>query len=257
MWDTDSPASVVPVDDRVVVGGSFDIETGSGTREFGGVAAVDANTGESVWARPLGNDAGTAPAGRPSVVDDTVYVGTARRTVHALDLSDGTVRWGRSVTDEDTYAVPSVVQAGDTVIIVVGESVVGLNPNDGTTLWHRRFDRPVDRTDSRPTTIADGLLLLPVDGSETEPETLRALDVTTGETRWRVTVPRVEGVPIVADGVIYHSEYDAVAARDLGDGTLRWRHQPRTASALGTPVVDDTGLYVGGATAIYALEEAT
>lgn len=254
--DRESPVPPVVAGDRAVLGGQFLRRTATGETTFGGVVVADAGSGRVGWRHARRTDDGEPVAvGRPSVADERVYLGTVRGAVVGLRLADGAVVWEQSVTDGGT--APLQVVAHDGVVCVVGrETVVGLAADDGAELWRTTPPAPVELTDRRATTVADGTAVLPLEsGTSGGSQSLLALDVDTGEQVWRVDVPQAAGTPVVADSVVYYSESDAVAARDAGDGRLRWRTTPGDGSAFGTPAVGESGLYVGGTDNVYALQE--
>jgi len=254
--DRESPVPPVVAGDRAVLGGQFLRRTATGQTAFGGVVVADAGSGQVAWRHTRRtDDGGPVPVGRPSVVDGRVYLGTVRGAVVGLRLGDGTTVWEQSVTDGET--TPLQVVGHDGVVCVVGrETVVGLAAADGTELWRTTPPAPVELTDRRATTVASGTAVLPLEaGTDGGSQSLLALGVDTGERVWRVDVPQAAGTPVVADGVVYYSESDAVAARNADDGRLRWRTAPGGGSAFGTPAVDETGLYVAGTANVYALQE--
>jgi outer membrane protein assembly factor BamB len=68
----------------------------------------------------------------------------------------------------------------------------------------------------------------------------------------------VGGVPVVANGVVYHSARDRILALNASDGQTRWEFAPDgDAYPLGTPIIGTGGLYVAGHDAVYALEEGS
>lgn len=253
--DRADPVPPVVAGDRAVLGGQFLRNTTTGETVFGGVVVADAGSGRVAWQHARRGDDGPVPVSRPSVRNGRVYLGTVRGAVVGLRLEDGRVSWEQSVTDGDT--TPLQVVARDGVVCVVGrKTVAGLDPDDGTELWRTTPPAPVELTDRQATTVGDRTAVLPLEsGSAGGTQSLVALRVDTGEQLWRTDVPQVAGTPVLAGSVVYYSESDAVAARTVGDGRLRWRTTPGSGSAFGTPVVDETGLYVGGTDNVYALQE--
>lgn len=111
--------------------------------EAGGVlAAVDAETGERLWTRPLGRDVST-----PALVDDTGYVavgGDVAGFVAAVDLPTGETRWR---DDVDWRAAEPVV--GDETLVVAGEMrqageaggvIRAYDVATGDSLWTRTLE---------------------------------------------------------------------------------------------------------------------
>ena len=124
-------------------------------------------------------------------------------------------------------------------------------PRQGVTeRWAVEASRPTDRP-----VVAEGRVFLP------GPETLHALDLTTGESVW--SVGPGEGpwtnAPAVVDGTVYATfrEPPGVLALDPSDGSERWRADLGPVSA--PPVVSEDGrCYVGTRDGrVVALDAAT
>ena len=82
------------------------------------------------WQHALGADVNRAPA----VGSGLVVVADRGDTVTALDAASGASRWERSL---ETTAVAAV---GDQVLVVQDQSVIGLDPLGGRTLFLTHFD---------------------------------------------------------------------------------------------------------------------
>nr|WP_246403945.1 PQQ-binding-like beta-propeller repeat protein [Halobellus ruber] len=196
--------------------------------------------------------------GVPVRVDDTVYVGTGRDTVRALDADTGERRWiydpgGREEHGGGAWGQPLVT--GDRVLVGVSHStdpnadptdpdefahrVVALDRNDGSEVWAT----PVSGQVWTGPALASGVVV-----AAARQGVLHGLDPATGESLWGVSLPdRVtQPVSIVADGVLAVVADDGtVAFVDVPDATIRRTRNPvRDATSLAHS--GDT-LYVGGA----------
>jgi len=177
----------------------------------GTVHAVDAASGERLWA--------TEPAGyatcAPALVDDTLYFGTFAGQFHALDATTGEASWQRQIGHRFGRSSPAVV--------------------DGTVYV---------------ATLGDGPLFVTGDESEAfEAPALLALDAETGSRRWRFgEFPKrgsLSASPAVADGTVYLGTERALIAVDTADGSELWRREI-AAHSESSPAVDDGVVYYGG-----------
>ena len=83
--------------------------------------------GEDRWTRDI--DAGHW---RPLVTDDTVYVANDTGLVRALDAETGETRWNYPVESTGSTAIVGVT---DIVHVETDSALVGLDPDEGSTLW--------------------------------------------------------------------------------------------------------------------------
>ena len=95
----------------------------------------------------------------PAVTDDTVVVGSTTEHVYALDVADGSLRWGYG-TDRTVGASPVV--AGEYVYAGDHDGVVyGLDLADGTLRWRHETGRWI----SSAPAVAEDLLFVANDGA--------------------------------------------------------------------------------------------
>lgn len=171
----------------------------------GALGAVDAATGTREWIRADTSFA-NAYESQPSIANDTVFHGT--EPVHALDLSDGTTRWIRSVGPPGTRVKP--VTDGSSLYLAIPETgrVHALDVADGDDRWS--VDVEGIARDGIPA-LVDGTLYVGLERG------VAALDTDTGEERFRVndlgaasagTAPIVVAntLYVVVDGTLYALE---------------------------------------------------
>lgn len=214
--------------------------------------ALDADDGRTRWSVRPGPDV-YGSVNRPAVRDGRVYATTTRpRTVGAYDVVDGTELWERELTvdREDEWGgsafAPVATEAGVFVPLELGVAL--LAADSGDVEWKRTFD---DRLDAGATVaVADGTAFAVIAG---DPDTLRALDIETGEDEW--TVDDVGGTaPVVADGVVYVADGNQIRAFDAatGDELFAWAAE----LVQGQPIVANERLYAVDGRDLIALEEA-
>lgn len=194
-----------------------------------------------------------AGGGVPLVADGTVYVGTGRDRVYALDRRTGRVEWrydagGNEIFGGGAWGRPA--KTDDRVVVGVSHSnrsdptpshddafthrVVGLDPASGEEIWERFVDAKVW---TGP--VAMGGVVV----AATEAGSVYGFDAETGRRRWDGEVGTGIRQSLFADDdrVYVASEEGRVVALDP-QGTEEW-----TASLSGTTATerDDASLLVG------------
>lgn len=126
--------------------------------------ALDAKTGQELWATPLDDadypDGGTGPTdgprSTPSVDGDSVYVFTSYLKLYCLQASTGKVVWmrdfpgefpGTTVINWQNAASPLIV--GDLIYLnsnVQNKRLMALRKSDGATVWATQDDRMTHAT---------------------------------------------------------------------------------------------------------------
>jgi polyvinyl alcohol dehydrogenase (cytochrome) len=173
----------------------------------------------------------------PTSEGDTVYVGTWRGNVLALDAATGRVRWKTylGANGDETYGGPrgvigSVALDGGTAYAASGNcTLTALNAATGTRLW-RTTICDMGRNDdvySSPV-VADGLVLIGIDLMADRPTDRGrelALDAATGRVRWVYEPARYTGP---GSGVSASAAVDPAAGiAYIGSGNpLPMRHPP-------------------------------
>lgn len=119
-----------------------------GTRDGSEVVlALDANTGQELWAAKLGpileNGWGGGPRGTPTVDGDRVFAMSGKGELACVNIADGKVVWTKSMSSLGGKVpgwgyTESVLVDGDRVVCTPGGSkgaIAALNKKDGTVLW--------------------------------------------------------------------------------------------------------------------------
>lgn len=212
----------------------------------GQLYAVDAADGSVRWKSATGGRVRSTPA----VADGRVVVGSADGIVYAFAEGDGHLLWqhateGAALVSADYGFDRRTVQSSPAVVggrVLVGARdgyFYALDAATGERLW--RQDHEVSWVNSSPA-VSDGVAVV---GSSDE-QFVQAVDVATGEERWRVgtagivwTSPTVTGNRVViAEGA------GRVRVLALDSGETVW--SAWTDGALfGSPVPVDGTIYVG------------
>ncbi|WP_265108207.1 PQQ-binding-like beta-propeller repeat protein [Halosolutus halophilus] len=209
------------------------------------VVALNPNNGEVLWRRTHHKDeAASGTYNRPAVDGGIVFVTAWPQQATAYRADTGEQHWHREL-QEMTVLPPVATDEG--VVIPTRESVQLRARSDGSLLWERNLDG--NATDSTPA-VANGTIFV-----ADERESLHALSLATGETRW--TTP-FDGktTPVVADDRVYAVDsLWALEAFDVATGEKQFEYQPSEVP-LSPPIVGDGILYLANRDRILALEEA-
>ncbi|SDR05060.1 PQQ-binding-like beta-propeller repeat protein [Natronobacterium texcoconense] len=208
------------------------------------LVAVDASDGTERWRVTVeDDDIVSASFGRPTVRDGTVYVANWPNRVSAYDREDGTERWQRDLEDQMQLSSPATEEG---VVVTSRNGVTLLDSDEGNTIWRRDLEgNAIDGAAA----VAEGTVFLS-DGNDR----FHALDLETGESLWSVPFER-ETTPVVADGMVYAVEHDAVlVALEADTGEEQFRYEPPEVP-LSPPIVGDGRLYAVNRGRIVALAE--
>ena len=213
----------------------------------------------------------------PSVMDGTVYVGSADRNLYAVDAKTGLMRW-KFDAQGDVNSSPAVVD-GVVYVVSLNGNLYAVDAATGKQRWafategERRFSErglftalpagemmpdPWDFYLSSPA-VVDGVVYFGSgDGS------VYAVDARSGELRWRYkTGDVVHASPAVVDGKVYVGSWDTYFyALDAKNGRLMWRFktgEDKRAHLMmgiqGSAVVSQGAVYFGCRDAnVYALD---
>jgi len=238
----------------------------------GTVAALDAQTGRTLWQKRLGSKQGfifhhgknsLEWAGGPSVAGDLLVVGSLDGIVQALDAGTGNERWVVQLSSEVICA--PAISDGIVVVRTNDGRLAGLDANDGTRKW--TFDRATVpiltlRGNSAPH-VVNGAVFAGEDNGKVV--ALRLGDgsplweqlVASGEGRSEIErMQDVDGTVAIGDGVIYAAGYRGqVAALVAESGRPLWSHELSSYTGV---AVAPTQLYVSDAdSSVWALDLRT
>jgi polyvinyl alcohol dehydrogenase (cytochrome) len=210
IWNVDAGA---PIDGTAVIaGGIAYLGAYNGT-----LNALDLATGATVWTYDTGAavrepnlDVELGILGSAAVAGDTVFIGDATATVHAVDPATGALRWKTKADDQNAAGIwSSPVAANGAVYIGVASvaketgfrgSVVALDAASGLQRW-KTYSVPSESDGGGvlavPALDLDrGLLYVGTDRAFSpnpipygNPMSVLALDLETGDERWAFNAP--------------------------------------------------------------------
>jgi polyvinyl alcohol dehydrogenase (cytochrome) len=236
-WSVDVGGAVTGT--PVVADGTVYIGTYAGT-----LIALDLATGATTWTYETGAavrdptlniDLGII--GSAAVAGDTVYVGDAAATVHALDAASGTLRWKTKIDDQSAACIRSSPIAANGVVYAgvasIGTekgfrgSLVALDAATGKQDW-KTYSVPGESDGGGivavPAIDLDrGLLYAGTQHAFTpnpapygNPTSVLALDLATGRERWVFNAPPGDGPTAPTDDVGFSASPNLFTARVFG-----------------------------------------
>jgi outer membrane protein assembly factor BamB len=162
------------------------------------LTGLNATTGEQIWLyESTAPELSVRGTSSPRIVDNFVLAAFANGTVASVALDNGTLRW------EQRVAVPTGSSELDRLVDIDGELVI----ND------------------------DGLLLVP-----TYQGYLAAIDVITGQPRWRVEESSNVGASFGFGNIYAVGEEDAVRAYRTSQATPMWENEDLLRRELSAPL---------------------
>lgn len=219
----------------------------------GGVRALDAATGRTVWTH---NSKATLSGG-PGVGDGVVVVGGLNGEVIALDAATGTQKWTQTVPNE-VIASPTVGQ-GLALVRTNDGRVTAFDVHTGERRWFSTHDMPsltVRGNDS--VTLGPGVAFAGNDDGTMTALVLSngeaVFDVPVGEPSGRTDLERladVDGAPVLDGNTLYVTSFkNSTIAMDGPSGRVLWTadHGGVGRAAVGSNVVvvtDRTGVVYG------------
>lgn len=201
--------------------------------------AVDAADGRWLWGYRRDPPSGFTVRGAaaPKVETGLAYVGFSDGFVVAIDLSDGTMKWERSLSTPakqflDVDSTPVLDDSGRVYVASYKDGIYALSQETGEVEWHTA------RAGVTSLIPQGGLLFASGDGRVSA---LRAED---GREQWSLSIDGKAGrVPLFARGLLLVPTANALLFVDPTTGRVRTAWDPgRGVSA--TPVSSEGRLYV-------------
>ncbi|MCU4740741.1 PQQ-binding-like beta-propeller repeat protein [Natronoglomus mannanivorans] len=216
---------------------------------WGGVCAVDADSGTVRWDEHFDGDGSRQGGATPAVLDGRVFTFPRGYTdevipVYAFDATTGERDWKATLEfDEDRWLTGHPVAGGDHVYVLATKStahslageddsrsgsdatqqLIALDATSGSVDW--RWDVPGHAHD--PPALAEDVLFLGQSHPDTDGSALVTLDATKGEPIWVAETDSTDvHTPTVTSEFVCVSHGGDVAAFAVKDGSLEWEFDP-------------------------------
>lgn len=173
----------------------------------------------------------------PAIAGGTLFVGSADKALHALDVADGHELW-RAETGGIVRSSPAVAD-GRVFFGSFDGTIRAVDAKSGKEIWRRATE---DAVVSSPL-VHDGVVYVGGRCSE-----LFALDAATGDVKWKrfYWFSWVESSCVLAGDTLYvgSSDDERMFALDAATGKARWTFDT-DGSAWSTPAVSGDAVYIG------------
>ena len=214
------------------------------------VAAYDVATGGRIWRldTQAKGDRSTNVGGGIAVDGDTLYAGTGRAEVLAMETATGKIRWRKTLA-APVRAAPTIAD-GRLFVLTLDDQLQALATDDGRRLWGYQASAPDTSVLGLPApAYADGLVVAGFGSGD-----LVALRATSGSVAWSdslasargrnslLDLSAVSGLPVVADGRVYAGSLGGLLlSLDLRSGRRLWEREIATGD---TPWVAGDWLFL-------------
>ena len=213
--DTKSRASGLAVDEKYLFA----------TTGFGGVFAMDAKTGKSVWRKVMESPIRIAP----TITNSMLLVQTVDNKIYALDKNTGQEIWKFGVAQEDTVIAGGAAPAFDAEdnAVIAGFSngeIVVLNATIGTPLWssmlvsNKRVNSSTDLNTIGATPIVENGIVYAISNANN----MTALDMRTGDKLWEKEIGSMQNMLLVGPYLFVISNQNILYAVNKDNGQIMW-----------------------------------
>lgn len=210
----------------------------------GMVYAFDLAKGKKQWQQEFD----LVITGGVGLNEQSLFFGTSKAEVVALNRNDGTLLWRATLSSE--VLAPPVATSSQVIVRCVDGNVYALSAESGQRLWHYQGSVPALtlRGDSTPVIAGENVLLGLANGR------LASLSLYDGSVTWESNVVVAQGrtdlermvdvdaTPLVADDTIYAVAYQGrVVALSRLTGTQQWSRDMGSSAGMG---LDEHHLYI-------------
>ena len=206
------------------------------TSQQGDLVALSADAGGERWRYETGDQLRCSPR----IIGDVVTLGGCDAKLHRVAVAGGTAAGDPVEIDGPTGSTPAGDDPRRVVLPVMNGVVHGIDIRGGTIVWTYADEGTTQeyRTDA----AVDGDLAVVVSARKA----VDALDVSTGQRRWRYRLRRRSDAPAVIHGDdVWIAATDGRLIRlDRDDGSERWVGEYRGGFIAGPAIVGDR-MYLG------------
>jgi len=213
--ESKSRASGLAVDDNILFA----------TTGFGGIFAMNAETGKSKWRKIMESPIRIAP----TVTSSMLLIQTVDNTLYALDKSNGQEIWKFGVAHEDTVIAGGASPAYDAEdnVVVSGFSngeIVVLNATVGTPLWSsmlvdtKQVSSSTDINTIGACPIVENGAIYAISNSNS----MVALDMRTGDKIWEKEIGSMQNMLLAGHYLFVVSNKNILYAVEKDTGAIVW-----------------------------------
>lgn len=210
------------------------------------VIVFDAESGEQLWDAKVSSEVLSVPA----LNNQVVIVQTQDGKLIALDAEDGSERW----IYESTVPALSLrgtssplIQAGFVLAALGNGSVISVALDNGTLRWEERVAIPTGRSEIDRLVDIDGEMKISDNGLllvSSYQGYFSAIDVTTGQTRWRTKASTYSGPDFGFGNVYIVDSEDSLRAFRVGQEQPIWENSDFLHRTLSSPLAFNNYLVV-------------
>lgn len=203
------------------------------------IYAVDAASGDELWAAEAGTTHRSGIQASPAVADGTVYVGGGDGSAFGFDAETGEERWSTRIGGR-VYADPVV--SGDTLYVGDGGELHALDAATGEERW--RHDAPPRLYST--SRIVDDVLYLGIGNDYRSPAgAVQAIDLSAeGEVLWTTGTGAHSAAPTVTGDSLFFAAGDRLLTLSVDDGSKHREVQLNSAITTKPTVTPETA-FVG------------
>ncbi len=210
---------------QIGFGGGVAYDTGRifATSGFGFVAALDAETGETLWTHQAETPIRTAP----TATNGLVYVVTNSNEMLALNQETGEVEWDYQSFEETARFLAATSPAANAEIVIAPFSsgeIAALRADNGQELWRETVSRS-----SRMTALSN---LSDIAGSPvidrgtvfavSHAGQMSAIDLRSGRTQWEAPIAGLQTPWVAGDFIFVLSVENELVSMSREDGRVAW-----------------------------------
>jgi eukaryotic-like serine/threonine-protein kinase len=210
-----------------------------------GVYAVRMNDGQLIWRYPAEANKSLSFYAAPMIAGDQLVVGDYSKTLHSLDIQNGTEKW--SFAQAGNRWIANVTTSGDNILAPNSDKSLYALTFQGQMRWEYETNHALW---GAPVTDGSTVYQASMD------HFLYALDMANGNLIWKTDLggAAVYGPALAENGSLYVSTLgNEVVAVNGSDGSVEWRFKAND-QVWGTPTLHEDSILIGDLSGtIYAI----
>lgn len=239
-WTANAGANIYMTSPVIHGGKVFTATTDEDLRGNAAVIAIDANTGETAWKRPVAASVKNSIA----VVDNKVFAQDVNGMVYAIDCTDGSIAWQSQLPIQPVPGlIDGLTARGDTVFAGSGEGLTAFDARTGKIHWRNTDWRRREGTTST-LAVGNGVVV-----GSVQWDALYGNDASTGRKLWSLSEEGLRdrgATPAFYNGLIYIvSNHSFFIIEPRSGKIIARRKLPVAVDATSTPLLIDGKLVFG------------